>query len=147
MSKKNLIIILIVLLLLLTAIFLREKPSQVSIATKVPITTNKTEYGLEEFPIITIKNNLAGDICFSQCYRYYLEKENGEWESYLYEECKESDLIKRCIEPKAAIGLELLIDAPKSGWHRIALPACLNCQIGDYFKEEQKFYSNEFLIR
>jgi len=147
MSKKNLIVILIALILLLSIGFLWEQPPEETRGT--PIITS---YAMGEFPKIfpkiTIRNDLNGNICFSECYRYYLEKKNGGWERYIYGECEEQDLIKRCIQPSEEIILELIIDIPrpKPGLHRAAFPVCLNCRIGDNFKENQIFYSGEFLI-
>lgn len=138
MNKKLLIGILVALLLVL--VFLLKAPQEVI------VTTEKTEYGLGEAPTMTIRNNLASNICISSCYPYYLEKNNGEWNSYLYEECKEPDLVEMCIESNHAKSLELIISATDSGLHRIAVPFCVNCQVGEKFEENERFYSNEFTI-
>jgi len=142
MNKSLLIRILVILLLLLVFGFLWKAPREVI------ITTDQAIYDLDESPIITIQNNLTDSICFSECYRYYLEKKNEVWESYLYGECAESDLIKRCLEPEKSMGLELIIKdiKPKFGSHRVTVPVCINCQIGEEFKESQRFYSNQFII-
>lgn len=140
MNKKHLIIFLIAILLLLVSTLLLPKTPEIS------VTANKTGYSRQEFPVITIRNNAADSLCLSGCYPYYLEKNDGSWESYNYDECKEPDLIKRCIKPKEAVGLELLIEQPLLGLHRVAIPVCLNCQVGNNFKEDKKLYSNEFLI-
>lgn len=145
MSKKNLIIVFVLIVIFLAAvIFLQigfsRKTQQVSVYTE------KTEYGLEEFPRVTIKNNFSDSVCFSECYRYYLEEKNGEWKSYTYGDCPWPDLIKRCLEREEAMVLELIIDDPKTGLHRVAIPVCFDCSIGEEFQEDQKFYSNEFII-
>lgn len=141
MDKKLLIGILAVVVLVLVFGFFWEE-SQEAI-----ITTDKAVYGAGELPVITVKNNLDGNICLSSCYPYYLEKKNSDWQSYSYGECPEPDLIKRCVEPKEAMGMELKIQALEPGLHRVALPACLNCQVGAEFTENKKFYSNEFTIK
>jgi len=141
MNKKNLVFFLIVVILLLTSTLLWQGSGQVLIRS------SQLEYDLAAEPIITIQNGLQKNLCFSECYRYYLEKKNGEWQSYLYGDCQDPDLIKRCIEPGEAVGFALIIDFPEPGLHRAALPVCLGCEIGDYFKEDQRFYSNEFLIK
>jgi hypothetical protein len=140
MNKKLLIGILLILLLILVLSFLWRAPQEVI------ITTDRTEYNLGEAPTMTIKNNLTSNICISSCYPYYLEKNNGEWENYLYEECGEPDLVEMCIEPKQAKGLELIISVTDPGLHRIAVPSCVNCQVGERFGENERFYSNEFTI-
>jgi len=141
MNKKLLIGILLVLLLVLVLGFLLKSPHEIT------ITTDRTEYSLGEAPTITIKNNLTSNICLSSCYPYYLEKNSGEWKTYLYEECKKPDLVEICIEPNQAKGLELIISAADPGLHRVALPSCVNCQVGEKFEENERFYSNEFTIK
>ena len=140
MNKKIFIAILLVLFILILG-FLSRSPQ------KVVITTGQTEYNSGEAPIMTIKNSLTTNICLSSCYPYYLERNNGEWKNYLYEECKEPDLVEMCIEPNQAKGLELIVPAVDPGLHRIAVPFCLDCQVGQTFEENERFYSNEFKIK
>ena len=142
MNKKILIVILVVLLLVLVLGFLLKAPQK-----EVIITTNRTEYSLGQAPTMIIRNNLASNICISSCYSYYLQKNNGEWVNYLYEECGEPDLAELCIEPNQAKSLELIISVTDSGLHRITVPFCVDCQIGEEFEENEKFYSNEFTIK
>ena len=141
MNKKIIIIFLVIILILVVGFLLKPKAPR-----ELTITTDKTEYALGEAPTITIKNNLASSICLSSCYPYYLEKNNGEWKNYLYEKCGEPDLVEICIESNQVKGLELIVPALQAGLHKIAVPSCLNCQIGQPFKEDQRFYSNEFTI-
>jgi len=139
-NKKLIIGILLALLLILVLGFLLKTPQEVI------VTTDQVGYASGETPIMTIKNNLTSNICFSSCYPYYLEKKNGEWESYLYEECEKPDLVENCVEPKQTKSFKFTIPAIGSGFHRIAVPSCLDCQIGQTFEENERFYSNEFTI-
>ena len=143
MNKIILIGIFLILVLILFFGFLLKKPQE----QEVLITTDKTEYALGEAPIMTIKNNLAGNICFSGCYPYYLQKNNGQWQSYHYEECQKPDLVEGCVEVNQAKGFELIVYALQPGFHRIAVPSCLDCRVGEAFREDGIFYSNEFNIR
>jgi len=150
MNKKHLIIVLFVIMLflvLLASNFLNNLPRKQQ--KQLSVATDLTEYSLGEFPVLTVKNDLSETVCFSECYRYYLEKGGEAWEGYLYGECKEPDLIKTCLAPEEKTNFELVIDLPEPecGPHRVALPVCLNCQTGEEFKENQRFYSNEFLIK
>jgi len=141
MNKKLFIGILLALLLVLVFGFLLKAPQEII------ITTDRAEYNLGEELTMTIRNNLASNVCLSSCYPYRLEKNNGEWKSYPYEECKEPDLVESCVEPNQTKGLKLTIPAVASGLHRIAVPSCLDCQIGEKFEENERFYSNEFTIK
>ena len=150
MHKKHLIIILFVIMLVVVALastllnsLSRKELIQLSVSTDL------TEYSLGDFPVLTVKNNLNETLCFSECYRYYLEKKGEVWESYRYGECLEPDTIEKCLSPEEETSFELIIDLPKPepGLHRVALPVCLTCQTAAEFKEDQRFYSNEFLIQ
>lgn len=145
MNKKIIIGVFLVLILVLVLVFLLKTPL-LKTPQEVIITTDQTEYASGEAPVMTIKNNLTSNICLSSCYPYYLEKNNGEWKNYLYEKCEEPDLVEICIESNQVKGLELIVPALQAGLHKIVVPSCLNCQIGQPFKEDQRFYSNEFTI-
>ena len=83
----------------------------------------------------------------SSCYPYYFEKKDGEWIGYDYENCPVSNLVENCINPKQAKAFEVVIPSIKTGLHRLALPACLGCNIKDKFREDNWFYSNDFVIK
>jgi len=141
--NKGIIIIILVLLILVLIFAFLLKTSQ---SQEVIITTDKTEYGLNEVLTITVKNNLTDSICLSPCSLGLLEKKNGQWEIYDYEECKKPDECLERIEPKQAKSFEFDIYATEPGLHRMVLPSCINCQLGDDFREDERFYSNEFTI-
>ena len=111
------------------------------------ISTNKKDYGNGESLIVTIKNTLKESICFSCCYPYYLEKNNGQWTSYHYGECEKEDVNEICVEQGQIKSFEIDLVFLEEGIHRLALPACSGCIIGEEFKEIKRFYSNEFSVR
>jgi hypothetical protein len=114
---------------------------------KVTIQTDKEKYPPGESLIVTINNNFRKNICFSSCYPYYLEKKDGEWISYPYGKCKKFDITEICMKPNQVKAFEIQLNRAKEGLHRIAVPACIGCHIVDFFREDKRFYSNEFLIK
>jgi len=146
-SKRKKILILIgifVVFIFVLGISLVIQSRQVNVGT------DKTEYLKSENLRLTIKNNLKEkeNICFSSCYPYYLERKDRKWEFYPYGECQRTDLIERCIEPADSKTFEINLSSwVKEGLHRIRLPICINCKIGDEFKESKRFYSNGFTIK
>ena len=105
----------------------------------VLIETQKTEYQIGEALKLVIKNNFNRNICFSSCYPYYLEKKNGEWKSYPYEECPEANVNETCIEANKEKFFEIDLTLVKLGLHRIAVPICIDCKKGSDFKESKRF--------
>ena len=140
--KKFLIRAAVVLIVLLT--FLLWLGFQV----KAEIRTDKKEYSQGEVLKIKIKNYLSQSICFSSCEPYLMEKKEGrEWKHYNYQECSEPNLAGKCIGSEETKAFELDLNFVETGFHRILLPVCLGCAVGQEFKESRKFYSNEFLIK
>lgn len=93
-----------------------------------------------------IWNYSLKNICFSSCYPYYLESKDGDWESYHYQNCPDSNVVEKCLNPRKVKAFKLSLPVVKEGSHRIAIPMCKNCKIGEEFQETEKFYSNEFVI-
>ena len=144
-GKKTLIGILVVVIILAGG-WWAWKNYQV----RIIIITNKTDYTLGENPKIKIENNAIKNICFSSCYPYYLEKNNGNgFKSYHYGSCPSVDKTETCVTPGQVKAFELLLDkmSIEKGFHRIAIPACIHCQLHEDFREDQRFYSNEFIIK
>jgi hypothetical protein len=146
MKIQTKILIGFLIILVLVSVFLIWWKYQIS--GNVSIVTDKKEYEIEEVLKLTIENNLNKNICFSSCYPYYLERKNGEWKSYPYGKCQKTDLVINCIKPgeKKAFQIDDLSYA-KEGLHRLSIPVCINCKLVDPFKEEKRFYSNEFRIK
>ena len=146
MNKKDILIILaglIVLGLIVLVAFLIPP----SVAEEVSIITNAEEYKIGDVLKVKIENNLKENICFSSCYPYNIEKKNGEWDSYLYGDCLDSNLNQNCISSRQVKAFEFVIPLIETGFHRLGISACIGCSVNEAFKEGQKFYSNGFLIK
>jgi len=149
-NKNSLTIILLIVILAIVAVvltvigdFFGEKSEEIK------ITTEKQEYTILEAIKIKIENNSNKKICLdsSFCYPYYLEyKDENEWKSPSYIECSVDYLIETCIDPKGVKAFEIVPSEPE-GIYRLAIPVCNECNIGEAFREDQWFYSDEFIIR
>jgi hypothetical protein len=148
MKKQDLLIIgaglIILLLVILAALFLPSQPEE---SLEVRVVTDTESYNKGDSLKIKIENNLNKSVCFSSCYPYYFEKKNGDWVDYDYMNCPNGDLPKDCIDSKNTKAFELVIPDIGEGIHRLALSACLGCNSEDSFKEDQKFYSNTFIVK
>jgi len=146
MSKKDILIILtglIALGLIILAVLLIPP----KVPEEVNIITNAGEYGIGDVLKVKIENNLKESICFSSCYPYNIEKKNGEWNSYQYEDCLDSNLNESCIDSRQVKAFELVVPSINTGFHRLGISACIGCNANEVFKQGQKFYSNDFLIK
>lgn len=115
-------------------------------AQKLSISTDKTEYNSDSALKVAIQNNSRKNVCFSSRYPYYLERKNSNFESYSYPVCETPDLNQVCVEPRQSKFFETNLPPLETGIHRMAIPACVGCKVEENFKEDIKFYSNEFVI-
>ncbi len=141
MNKKIFIGILVVISLIVVFGFI-WKSSQ-----RVMITTDRTGYKLWEAPKIIIRNNLVKNICFSSCYPYFLEEKKENWKSCLYGKCQKPDLVEKCIESNQVKAFELILSKLEAGLYQIAVPVCIDCKVGQGFRESKRFYSNQFMVK
>lgn len=149
MKRVLIIIILTIVLIILVIAGLAWKGHQFR-KEEASVATYKIEYQEGENPKIKIENKSAERICFSSCYPYYLEENNGNgFASYDYSSCPESDVVEKCIEPGEIKAFELLLDRMeiKKGPHRVAVPACIGCALQQNFRQDKFLYSNEFIIK
>lgn len=146
MIKKDILIILAGLILL-GLIILVAFLIPLDVPEEINVITDAGEYMAGDVLKVKIENNLKENICFSSCYPYNIEKKNGEWTSYRYENCPDSNLNKSCISPKQVRAFELVIPFIEKGFHRLGISACIACNVDEAFEESQKFYSNDFLIK
>jgi len=147
-NKDGLIIISGVLILtgiILTSYFLPARP--VVSEGGIAIITDKEEYLPGDELKVKIENNSEDKVCFSSCYPYFIQKENGNWKDYRYEDCPEENLVEKCIEPKTVRAFELTIPQIPEGYHRLSIGACLNCQLNEVFKNTRELFSNKFIIK
>jgi hypothetical protein len=114
---------------------------------KLLISTDKNEYNSDTTLKIVLKNNSLRSICLSSCYPYYLEKKNSKFEPFLYSVCGEQNLNQVCVNPRQSKYFETTLPSLQSGSYRLAIPACIGCQIEENFREDKKFYSNGFTIK
>ncbi len=146
MTKKDILIILAGLIVLASITLLAFLiPSNVP--EEVNIITNAGEYKAGDVLKVKIENNLKESICFSSCYPYNIEKKNGEWSSYHYQDCLDRDLNESCIDSRQVKAFELVVPFIQTGFHRLGISACVGCNTNEVFKEGQKLYSNDFIIK
>ena len=147
MTKEDFLLIiagLVILGIIVTLSFLVPRNIEEG---NVRINTDSGDYSIGDKLRIRIENNLEEKICFSSCYPYYFEKNEGAWNNYRYKECFEEDVVNNCVDSDSVKAFELEIPLVKTGVHRIALPACMGCGISDLFNENNRFYSNDFIIK
>jgi len=98
-------------------------------------------------PQLKIENYLGASICFSTNFPYYIEKKIGEeWKEYKYLGPDGEDFITKCMSPRDIKAFEL-ISPIRKGLHKIAIPVCSNCKIGQKFNESERFYSDQFIVK
>jgi len=116
-------------------------------AGSISVQTDKTEYQPGDSLKVKIKNNFRKNISFSSCYPYYLEKKNENWESYKYGDCQKDNENWYYIEPQKEKAFEITLPDAADGLHRLSIPVCIGCEDKESFREDKRFYSNEFLIK
>ncbi len=148
MSKKRkaLLSILGILVLIFLYLLFSDK-IQIGKRGEVKVSTDKFEYSKKEAIKVKIENNFSKKVCFSSCYPFFFERKNEKWEKYPYEKCKEVDFAKNCVFPGKEKFFQIDKIYAESGIHRLVIPVCFSCDIGDFFYQEGKIYSNEFLIK
>ncbi|OGZ27681.1 MAG: hypothetical protein A2365_03485 [Candidatus Nealsonbacteria bacterium RIFOXYB1_FULL_40_15] len=147
MEKKDFYIILsglaFIIILVVVSFYLPKKAE----AENVLILTDKSEYSAGDSLKIKIENHKKDRICFSSCYPYMLQKKNGDWLNYNYEECNKEDMVEKCIDPDDKKAFEIVLPNINSGPHRIQISACLGCSVNEKFKEQESFFSNNFIVK
>jgi len=124
------------------------KNPQKIIVQEIIVETERKEYTRKDKIKLKIKNESSRKICFSSCYPYFFQRKEKNWESYIYGKCRKIDFIEICLEPKKERYFEIEnLSYLKKGLHRLSIPICVNCKIGNLFSETQKILSNEFLIK
>lgn len=149
MEKKNILTIVasivILVFLVLVVVFLISKEKGAGLI--IEVITDRQEYKTGESLKVKIGNNLKEIVCFSSCYPYYIQKQENGWESYHYVECPKENLAEKCVEPNKVKAFELTLPDIEQGIHRLAISACVGCAFSQSFKEDEKFYSNNFIVK
>jgi hypothetical protein len=111
--------------------------------------TEKKTYSTADELKVEIKNNTESKVCFSSCYPYLMQIKEGTWNDYKYPSCDKENVAEVCIEPKnlKAFAISLSETFVKPALHRLAIPACLGCVLGEQFRVDKILYSNEFEIK
>ncbi|MDD5013445.1 MAG: hypothetical protein PHD93_03600 [Candidatus Pacebacteria bacterium] len=151
-SKKIFYIILFLLLIgsFIFYLYALNKSTGFIDYDELLVKTNKQEYNSGEKAIITIENTSDKKACFSSCYPFYVQIQDQSKKFYQYEECPFEDVANVCIEPndKKSFQIDLkeqrILSAPDS--YRFVISACLSCNLGESFKKEEFFFSNEFKV-
>lgn len=146
MKNKDLIIPAILIILIGAGLIWQEKKYSREVSS-VSIKTDKTAYQIGNILRLAIINNLEKNICFSSCYPYLLERKYADWTSYAYQQCLESDINQFCLAASQSKFFEINLPNVDQGSHRLAIPVCISCRDNDSFKEDNRFYSNEFIIQ
>jgi len=151
MNKKNTVahVILIILIVFIFWQFSKNLNKYLGyLFASVSIFTEKAKYSAGENLKLKIVNDSGGTLCFSSCFPYFLEKKDKNWEGYKYVECDRPNTHDGCIEDKKIKAFELALPKEiEGGIHRIMVSVCSNCKLGEVFKEDQRVYSNEFLVK
>ncbi len=116
---------------------------------KVKVFTERNDYSQADELKVEIENKESKTICFSSCYPYMIQVKNNGWDNYFYSDCGKENIIETCIDPNQlkafAITLSEMFLEP--AMHRLAIPACIGCAIGEQFRVDKIIYSNEFEIK
>ena len=120
-------------------------------SNQVSVLVDKAEYLKTDALTVTLENNTKKDVCVSSCKPYAIEKKNGSWVDYqVFSGCPSQTTNETCL--KAGESKRFKIDlsmfaAITSGSHRLKIPLCVGCEIGQPFPEKSSFYSNTFIIK
>lgn len=146
MRKNKFLIIGIVIAVLAGVVLIILSTTQKFEYLSAEVITDKNEYNKGGGLKVKIENNLEESICFSSCYPYYFEKKIVRWKTYPYIECPFDDLVEVCISPKQVKAFELIVPSLEEGNHRLAIPACIGCNLNQLFESDSWFYSNSFVV-
>lgn len=110
---------------------------------------DKYDYSHADKLRVEIENKEGKSICFSSCYPYVLQMKNIGWNDYSYSGCEEQNVAEICIDPGQLKAFEIPLNeiSLKPAVHRLAIPACIGCAIGEQFRVDKIIYSSEFEIK
>jgi len=146
-NKIKIFLILAIVVISISGFLAIKKQKSLKGAHEVVVTVYNQVYQQGSNPQLKIENYLGASICFSTNVPYYLEKKVGEeWKEYKCLELGGKDIITKCMNPEDIRAFELISPIGK-GFHKIAIPVCLDCKLGQEFKESERFYSDLFVIK
>ncbi len=144
-SKLRILALLFLVLVVSGGIFwfigLNEKKSLV-------VVTDKNGYVSSGELKLKVENSMGKEICFSSCYPYSIQDKGDGWGNYAYTGCDKEDTISTCVGSKGVKAFAISLGNFSLGYdyYRLAIPACIGCAVGDKFRADETFYSNEFLV-
>ena len=111
--------------------------------------TEKQDYSLEDELKVKIENRENGTMCFSTCSPYMIQTKKDDWIDYSSFECDKESVAEKCIDPNQlkVFGIKLNEMSLESAIHRLVIPVCIGCTIGEQFRVDKIIYSNEFKIK
>lgn len=111
--------------------------------------TEKNGYSKADELKIEIENKESKAMCFSSCYPYVIQTKKGDWSNYEYPECNKENIAETCIQPGQSKAFEISLSGMflRASMHRLAMPACIGCAVGEQFRVDKIIYSNEFEIK
>ncbi len=114
----------------------------------IVILTDKGDYSSVGELKLKVENGTGKEVCFSSCYPYSIQGKGDGWGNYAYSGCDKEDTVSTCVDPKGtkAFAITLGDFNLDYDYHRLAIPACIGCAVGDKFRADKTFYSNEFLV-
>lgn len=140
--------VFLVFVFIVGVFFYSQIDNESSSAEIAKVFTEKGNYTQAEELKIEIVNDESETICFSPC-PYAIQVKKQGWEVYNHFQCQGGGIIETCVSPgelKAfAISLNGMFLEPAI--HRLAIPVCLGCAIGEQFRVDKIIYSNEFEIK
>lgn len=153
MSRRKEFYIILFIIFAFSVIFYFYAMSKISKPIdydELSIVTSKQEYNAEEKAVVIIENTSDKKACFSSCYPFYVQIQNPEKKFYNYEECPYEDVANICIDPYQKKSFEIDLKGQAMivpADYRLVVSACLSCNLGDAFKREEFFFSNEFRVK
>jgi len=136
--------LLVLIVIGATAFYFGRSSNQDDLSVKL----SKQIYSRGEGVTVTVRNNSLQQVCFSSCFPYYLQKKDGEWQSYGYPECPEEDVNIPCLSAGEKKTLRFALEKEiKTGLHRIAIPINKGGEKGESFEEEKRIYSDPFDVK
>jgi len=109
----------------------------------------KNDYFQNEELKVEIENRENNVMCFSSCYPYEMQTKKNGWSNYAYSECGKENIAQDCVYPNQskAFGISLSEMFLEPATHRLVIPVCVGCAIGEQFRVDKIIYSNEFVIK
>jgi hypothetical protein len=111
--------------------------------------TEKNNYSVSDELKVEIENKESQTVCFSSCYPYIIQIKKDTWDNYSYPQCDKENVAETCINPNQSKAFAIALNemSLEPTMHRLAIPACIGCAIGEQFRVDKIIYSNEFEIK